>query len=147
MASTGIANGTDIALYRYVAGTAVKVANLTSNSFSRSTAMRDSSNKDTGGYETSLPGRKSWTVSADGFFSEDNNGVDSEIFGFNDLEDDWRNDRELLIMYGSQVSGDIFYKGKVYIESLENTDPDMENSTFSITLRGTGSLSRFTWSY
>ncbi len=100
MASTGINNGTISALYVYVAGVATKIADMTTNDFSVEMATRDASNKDSGGWQDILEGQKSWSMSADAYFSED------ASYGYEDLFDLWTGRTKVLVAFSSSVNGD-----------------------------------------
>lgn len=137
MASTGINNGTLSALYVYVAGVATKIADMTTNDFSVEMATRDASNKDSGGWQDILEGQKSWSMSADAYFSED------AAYGYEDLFDLWTARTKVLVAFSSEVTGDKRYKGQGYITSLSRSAPNEESETFSISIQGTGTISKY----
>lgn len=135
MAQTaGIINGTLIGIY--VAGT--KVANATSNDLDLSMALRETTNKDTSGYKTSLGGILSWTCSGEGFFAED------AAYGFDDLFAVWAARTAVTVMISSQVSGDKKYTGSALLINLKRTAPLEANTTFTVSFEGTGALTEAT---
>ena len=56
MATTGLVNGTLVALWKDIAGVPTKVANLTSTDFELSKDTIDATNKDGGSYKEFLVG-------------------------------------------------------------------------------------------
>ena len=128
MATTGIVNGTAIAIY--VGGT--KVANLISNDFNLSMATRETTNKDTSGWETSLGGLKSWECTAEGMFAED------ASYGYNDLYAVFIAGTAVTIMTSSQVSGDNKYTGQALLTKLDRAHGLEDNTTFTCSFKGTG---------
>jgi len=64
MASTGIRNGTDLLIY--IGGTAVAFS--TSHDLNLNMATRETTNKDTAGWKTSLSGVRDWDTSGEAFF-------------------------------------------------------------------------------
>jgi predicted secreted protein len=71
MATTGLVNGTLVALWKDIAGVPTKVANLTSTDFELSKDTIDATNKDGGSYKEFLVGLSGWTMNAEGIFEED----------------------------------------------------------------------------
>jgi predicted secreted protein len=69
--TTGLVNGTLVALYKDVSGTPTKIANLTSTDFELSKDTIDATNKDGGSYKEFLVGLSGWTMNAEGIFEED----------------------------------------------------------------------------
>lgn len=134
MATAGIPSGTLIGLY---VG-ATKVGNLTANGFSVNIQTRETTNKDTGGWDTFLASNGTWTMDAEGFFAED------ATYGYEDLYDALVAKTAVTIMTSSEVTGDKTYTGSAIITSLERSHPDKENVTFSVSFQGTGSLTKAT---
>jgi hypothetical protein len=134
MATTGIVNGTLIAIY--VGGT--KVANLVSNDLDISMATRETTNKDTSGWKTALGSTMSWTASAEGMFAED------ATYGFDDLFAVLTARNAVTVMTSSQVSGDKKYTGSALLTSLTRSHGLEENTSFSCSFEGTGALTEAT---
>ena len=134
MASTGVLNGT---LAKIQVG-GVTVAHLTSNSLTFDHSTRDASSKDSAGWKQSLEGQKGFSGSAEGFFAED------ATYGFTDLFDAFALRSQVTVTWTTDVAGDVEYSGACYITSLERTDGLEESSTFSVSLEGTGAVTKAT---
>ena len=132
MATLGILNGT-LAKIR-VAGTTI--AHLTSNSLTLDMSTRSASTKDSNGWKESLPGQKSFSGSAEGFFADD------ASYGFEDLYTVFINRTKVTVTLTTDVAGDIDYEGSCFITSLERTDGLEESSTFSVSFEGTGEITK-----
>lgn len=134
MATTGIASGTLGAVYIAT----VKIMNLTTNSFSVSNDTRETTNKDTAGWKTHLSTIKSWNVSAEAYFTEDSGT------GYEDMYDALVTGTAVTLRLSSAVTGDKYYEGSVLVTSLEKTDPDNDNSSWSVEFLGTGAITKGT---
>ena len=134
MASTGILNG---ALAKIQVG-GVTVAHLTSNSLTLDHSTRDASTKDSAGWKESLEGQMAFSGSAEGFFAED------ATYGYEDLYGQFILRSQVVVTWTTDVIGDQEYSGSCYITSLERTDGLEESSTFSVSLEGTGAVTKAT---
>ena len=134
MASTGILNGT---LAKIEVG-GVTVAHLTSNSLTLDHSTRDASTKDSAGWKESLEGQIAFSGSAEGFFAED------ASYGYEDLYGEFILRSKIVVTWTTSVVGDQEYSGSCYITSLERTDGLEESSTFSVSLEGTGAITKAT---
>lgn len=130
----GILNGT---LAKIQVG-GVTVAHLTSNSLTFDHSTRDASTKDSAGWKESLEGQKSFSGSAEGFFDED------AVYGYEQLFDSFAAREQVSVTWTTDVTGDTEYSGECYITSLEKTDGLEESSTFSVSLEGTGAITKAT---
>ncbi len=137
MATTGLVNGTLIALYKDVAGTLTKVANATSSDFELTRDTIDATNKDGGQYKEFLVGLAGWTMNAEGIFEEDGSatGVSAK-----DLLDDVIAGTAITVVMTSNVSGDLKVTGSAVITSFAWNAPVNDVATFSVSLQGSGSL-------
>ena len=137
MATTGLVNGTLVALYKDVSGTPTKIANLTSTDFELSKDTIDATNKDGGSYKEFLVGISSWTMTAEGIFEEDGGvtGISAK-----DLLDDIIAGAPITVVMTSLVQGDIKLSGSAIITSFAWNAPVNDVSTFSVSLQGTGDL-------
>jgi TP901-1 family phage major tail protein len=137
MATTGLVNGTLIALYKDVAGTLTKVANATSSDFELTRDTIDATNKDGGQYKEFLVGLAGWTMNAEGIFEEDASatGVSAK-----DLLDDVVAGTAITVVMTSNVSGDLKVTGSAVITSFSWNAPVNDVATFSVSLQGSGSL-------
>lgn len=137
MATTGLVNGTLIAIYKDVAGTLTKVANATSSDFELTRDTIDATNKDGGAYKEFLVGLAGWTMNAEGIFEEDGSatGISAK-----DLLDDVIAGTAVTVVMTSNVSGDIKVSGSAIISSFAWNAPVNDVATFSVSLQGTGAL-------
>ena len=137
MATTGLVNGTLIALYKDVAGTLTKVANATSSDFELTRDTIDATNKDGGQYKEFLVGLAGWTMNAEGIFEEDGSatGVSAK-----DLLDDVIAGTAITVVMTSNVSGDLKVTGSAVITSFAWNAPVNDVATFSVSLQGSGAL-------
>ena len=137
MATTGLVNGTAVALYKDISGTPTKIANLTSTDFELSKDTIDATNKDGGNYKEFLVGLSGWTMNAEGIFEEDGSatGVSAK-----DLLDDIIAGAPITVVMTSLISGDIKLSGSAVITSFAWNAPVNDVSTFSVSLQGSGAL-------
>jgi TP901-1 family phage major tail protein len=137
MATTGLVNGTLVALYKDVSGTLTKVANLTSTDFELSKDTIDATNKDGGNYKEFLVGLSGWTMNAEGIFEEDAGvtGISAK-----DLLDDIIAGAPITVVMTSNVEDDLKLSGSAIITSFAWNAPVNDVSTFSVSLQGTGAL-------
>ena len=134
MATTGVINGTLIGIY--VNGSLI--AKSTSCSIQITMATRNSSSKDSGGWEEALGGIRAWTVSGDFLDAED------AAFRFDDMFALIGSRTPVTIKMSSEVSGDKYYTGSALVNDLSRECPMEENVTGSYSLKGTGALSEAT---
>ena len=139
MATTGLVNGTLVALYKDT-GTPplVKVANLTSTDFELSKDTIDATNKDGGNYKEFLVGLSGWTMNAEGIFEEETS------IGGNlspkELLDDIIAGAPITVVMTSNVEDDLKLSGSAVITSFAWNAPVNDVSTFSVSLQGSGAL-------
>lgn len=135
MAQTvGIINGTLIGVY--VGST--KIANATSGDLDISMATRETTNKDSAGWKSSLGSTLSWSCSAEGMFAED------AAYGYDDLFTAMIARTAVAIKVSSEVVGDKLYSGNALITNLKRTAPLEGNVTFTCSFEGTGVLAEST---
>ena len=137
MATTGLVNGTLIALYKDVAGTLTKVANATSSDFELTRDTIDATNKDGGQYKEFLVGLAGWTMNAEGIFEE---SASATGISAKDLLDDVVAGTAITVVMTSNVSGDLKVTGSAVITSFSWNAPVNDVATFSVSLQGSGSL-------
>ena len=118
-----------------------KVIHSTSCSLSISVEIRDTASKDIpNGWADGETGTKSWTVSAEGLFSYDAT-IDAETrLSASDLADLISVGDKIAFEMLTGVTGDVKYTGTVIFNGLENTFPNNDNSTYSVSLTGAGPL-------
>ncbi len=128
-----VLNGTDFRLF--IGGSVVGHAKSLSISFGSSSI--DISNKDTGGWDDNLAGRKNWTASSDALVDV----TDSQ--GFEEAYDAYIAGDTVTITWG-MVSGSaidtsvVNWSGSATIESLDLSANDGEAVSYSIKLNGKG---------
>ena len=118
--TSGIVNGTLIGVY--VDGTLV--ARAVSGDLDLTMATRDTSNKDTGGWEESLEGRMSWSCSAEGMMVQNLSGNYSTLFAKLTAR------ATVTVMLSSTVTGDKKWSGSAFITNLKLTAADQSNTTW-----------------
>ena len=141
MASTSIMNSTDVVIQiSEDSGTSYDIiGRATSASLSVSMETRETTTKDSAGWQENLEGLKSWSLSGDGL-------VTYSITGEYDTPDDLftlLNNRTLVkVKFGSATSGEIDYTGDAYLVSYEQEAGVEENVTYSFGFTGTGVLTQ-----
>jgi TP901-1 family phage major tail protein len=137
MATTGLVNGTLIALYKQVGTDLTKVANLTSTDFELSKDTIDATNKDGSNYKEFLVGLSSWTMNAEGIFEED---ASTTNLSAKELLDDIIAGEPITVVMTSLENGDLKLSGSAVITSFSWNAPVNDVSTFSVSLQGSGTL-------
>lgn len=141
MAATSIMNSTDVVIQiSEDDGTTYDIiGRATSASLSVSMETRDTTNKDSAGWQENLEGLKSWSLSGDGL-------VTYSITGEYDTPDDLftllANRTLIKVKFGSATSGEIDYTGDAYLVSYEQEAGVEENVTYSFGFTGTGELTQ-----
>lgn len=141
MAATSIMNSTDVVIQiSEDDGTTYDIiGRATSASLSVSMETRDTTNKDSAGWQENLEGLKSWSLSGDGL-------VTYSIAGDYETPDDLftlLSNRTLVkVKFGSATSGEIDYTGDAYLVSYEQEAGVEENVTYSFGFTGTGVLTQ-----
>lgn len=134
MATQGVINGTLIGIY--LGGSLI--AKSTSCSIQITMATRETSSKDSGGWEEHLGAKRGFTVSGDFLDAED------AAFRFDDLFSFIGSRTPLTFKMSSEVSGDKYYTGSVLLVDLSREAPMEDNVSGSYSLKGTGALSEAT---
>ena len=131
-----ILNATDVTLsITPTGGSLTAVAHSTSASISMNMDLRDSTTKSSGGYQANLGGLRSWEVSGDAFVEIGSiTGADIE-----ELWTTWEARTAVAVKFGA--SG-MEYTGDALITSISIDAGVEENATYSISLTGTGALSK-----
>jgi predicted secreted protein len=130
MATSGIINGTAMAVYV----NEVKVAVLTGNSLSLSWPTRDTANKDSGSWMTKIPTRGNWSISGTAFFQFLSSG------GYLTLFTAMTAKSLIAVEISDATSGDHYWHGFGYLTDLSSDQPDDEATTFTFTIEGSGQL-------
>jgi predicted secreted protein len=140
MATTGVFNGTSLVVL--IGGQVI--AHSTSCSLSLAVDAPDASDKEAAGWAVEIGGQKSWSVTTDGLSTVVPGALASYV-----------STDELMILAAARtavtlkfttvtgttpVTGDVYWSGDAFIESVDIT-ADMENPvTFSVSFKGTGAL-------
>jgi predicted secreted protein len=138
MATTGITNGTLIAIYKDISGTLTKIANATSNDFSITKDMIETTNKDSAGAKEYIAGEYGYTMSVEGMFEEDAS-VGAGI-SWKEIITDLLAGTSVTIVMTSNVSGDLKLSGSAFFNDLNLTAPQNDVATFTASIQGTGAL-------
>lgn len=133
--TTGIMNGTDLAVYfNTTDGSETVLAHATECSISISESSRDTTTKQSAGWTERLEGLRDWSVSTSHLFAEDaSNGLQDIWTAFNS-----RN--EVSILFSNENTGDYRWNGRARITSIEKNAGTEDNVTYSVTFEGTGAL-------
>lgn len=133
----GLVKGTDLRIY---IGTK-KIAYEQTCTLDLSTAMIETSSKDSGDWMTQIPGRKSWSLSttiqldyADG----------TTNYTYDELLTAWLEGTVLTVTFKTATVGDTTLTGTAYIESKPIKSDDQTIATCDVTLQGTGALTKNT---
>ena len=131
-----IQNATDVLLKVTTASGLEPIAHCTSASLSVSLDLRDSTTKDSGGFQANLAGLKSWELSGEGFVEIA--GVASKADS-EELFTTMMNGTAVACTFG--LSG-MLYSGDGIITSFSIDAGVEENATYSISITGTGALTQ-----
>jgi len=138
MATTGITNGTLIAIYKDISGTLTKIANATSNDFTITKDMIETTNKDSAGAKEYIAGEYGFTMSVEGMFEEDAS-VGASI-SWKEIMTDLLAGTIVTIVMTSNVTGDLKLSASALFNDLKLTAPQNAVSTFTASIQGTGAL-------
>tara|TARA_R100001244_G_scaffold106202_3_gene78730 strand:- start:796 stop:1227 length:432 start_codon:yes stop_codon:yes gene_type:complete len=136
-----ILNGTDLFLKVGTTAEGVKiVAHATSCSLDVSMDERDLTTKNSAGWKEIGGGLKSWSLSTDALY-DPSAGADNE---FNELFSNLDDRAELFIEFTrtTETATEFIYTGKAYITSLSLSGGVEDSATYSISLAGTGELTK-----
>jgi predicted secreted protein len=141
----GILNGTKIGVY----DGSTLLAYSTSGSLSINHNLRDSSNKQSGGWSESLEGQRDWEISAEGMLAflgpSASAGTGSAIpeKTVDEMFTAYITTRATLsIVFESPDAGDYQYSGTAWLTSISMDAPLEDTSTWSMSFKGTGALTQ-----
>tara|TARA_R110000803_G_scaffold102638_9_gene170753 strand:- start:492 stop:905 length:414 start_codon:yes stop_codon:yes gene_type:complete len=136
MAQTvGVLNGTNLVIY--VDGNAV--GHATTHSITISDALRSITTKDSAGWEESLQGLRSWSLSGDGMTALD------ASYTVDDLTALITARTSVTVRFSTNNSGDQYWTGSAILESLDMSSPLEDSVTYSFSLKGTAALTNPTF--
>jgi predicted secreted protein len=142
MATTGVFNGTNLVV---LVGSEV-IAHATSCSLTVSADLPDATTKQSGGWAEEIPGLRSWSLTTDGLATVEETGSNYLV---GDIFTALSNRTKLTVKFttatgSTPITGDLYWEGDAYVESLEMTG-DMESPvTYSVSFTGTGDLTQDT---
>ena len=142
-----ILNGTELKIYSGTSGQTNLVAFAQNCTVTINNTTREISNKQSNGYKEVLESLRDWSIDVDGAYAWTDaaspnapltNGAD-DLIQTNILA----NRLQFDVIFGdNQATGDVSYKGKVYITSASMTGGTEDTATYSLTLEGTGALTQ-----
>lgn len=150
-----IINGTDLCLFITSGSSKKCIALSTTCKLGVSMSTRKIASKDSGVWEESAVGRMAWTCDSDNLFTQDfslTTGATGALSGFtyDSLMDLMIARTPITITLGSVSTSGMGYQqtlgtsrqltGTALITKLDLNAPDNDNSTFTISLEGTGPL-------
>lgn len=150
--SANVINGTDLCLFITTGATQKCIALATTCKVGVSMSTRKIASKDSGIWEDSAVGRMSWTCDSDNLFTQDFTGSTPGASGYSydSLLDLMIARTPVTVTIGMVTTSGMGYQqtlgsarhlsGTALITKIDLTAPDNDNSTFTISLEGTGAL-------
>jgi len=136
-------NGTDLIVKVGVdAAGEVIIAHATNCSLDISMSERDITTKDSAGWKEIAGGLREWSLSSDSLYdATDLGATKTDFVGLFDLVDART---KVFIEFNllSPVTGDYLYTGEGYITSLSLSGGTEETATYSVSINGTGDLTK-----
>jgi predicted secreted protein len=116
------------------------IAHSTSASISFNEDLRDVTSKDSGGYQENAGGLRSFELSADAL-----QDINADL-DFKEFYDDINERNEVIVRFAERDTGgsDVKWEGSGYISSLSMDAGVEENVTYSVTITGTGVVTKGT---
>jgi len=140
MPATSIMNSTDVVIQISTDGSTYDIiGRATSASLSVSMETRDTTTKDSAGWQENLEGLKNWSLSGDGLVTY---SISGEYETPDELFTILNNRTAIDVKFGSMTTGEIDYSGKAYLVSYEQEAGVEENVTYSFSITGTGVLTQ-----
>lgn len=128
--TAGIINGTDLCIY----DTTNKIAYSQSCKLALQMDVRDTTNKDTSGWKTVLPGLQSWTMETSGLVTFDT------TYNYGYLMALVLNKTLVTLRFKTANAGDFYYQGTGYLQNVSIDSPNQQNVTFACSFVGTAAL-------
>lgn len=136
--------GEEQILYFNIEGSFIPIGCLTSNSFSESVEMLDTTTQDNEGWKTSVPTNQSYNISFEGIQTLTPD-TGAEKYSYDYLKILKRN--RTLIDWRSQVDGIWQDEGQAYITEISENAATGELMTFSVSMEGYGKPNKITVDY
>lgn len=124
-----IKNGTLVTIY----WNGNKIAYGISSGFSINMATRDTTTKDSGGWEEKAEALRSWSASFKAYFDPGASGS-----AFDDLFADMNTRTSRTVKFTDNTSGQKEYSGTAWITKLDNSADVEKSMEFSVEFSGTG---------
>jgi predicted secreted protein len=142
-----VVKGRDLMLFRREGSALRALGAATNHTLSVTTEMQETSNKDTGKWGTSQPGRYNWTMGTENMMvTSDYDSLLEDMIAGTLLhvvfEIAANADSEAGVPVGGWVPGDGGWEGDVYITSMDANAPYADNATYSVTFTGVGALTK-----
>jgi len=134
MASTDFVNATKFGVYL----DGVLVSYSTNCSLEVSMDTREVTNKESAGNAEFRESKKSWSGSGEFIFNAD------ATFAYSDLFEAWEDRTMVTVRFSTEVNGDEYFQGSAYITGLPLNAPMEDNMSFTMSLQGTGKLTKAT---
>jgi predicted secreted protein len=147
--SANVINGTDLCLFITSGATKKCIALATTCKISTTMSTRKIASKDSGVWEESAVGRMSWSCDTDNLFTQD--AISSSAYTYDNLFDLVISRTPVVVSFGMvttsgmgypQTIGSKYLSGTALITKLDLNAKDNDNSSFTVTLEGTGALAR-----
>ena len=114
------------------------IAHSTSASISFNEDLRDITSKDSGGYQENAGGLRSFELSSDAL-----QDISADL-DFREFYDDVNERNEVIVRFAERDSG-VKWEGSGYVSSLSMDAGVEENVTYSVTITGTGVVTKGTY--
>jgi len=144
--SANVINGTDLCLFITSGATKKCIALASSCKISTSMSTRKIGTKDSGIFEESAAGRISWTCDSDNLFTQDS----ISGYTYDSLMDLHLSRTSVVITFGTTTTSGMGYPqtigtgktltGTVWISKVDLNAKDNDNSSFTVSMEGTGPL-------
>lgn len=139
MPTTGVINGTNLRLY--ADGNPIGTATSCTLSFSKE--LRETIHKDNvSGYAANESGKKSYSISFEGFATEDTSLNTVTVNSMPDVFDLFNQDAAFAWKFTTDVVGDTQWAGNGIMSEFSVTAAVEENSTISGSITGTGAVAK-----
>ena len=129
--------GEDSLFYIKYNGVWCPIACETSNSFSESVEMINTTTRDNAGWKTEIPTNQSYSISLEAVLTIDDKTANSNVLSYNKIRK-MKRERTLIEWKRETFGGWYIDSGKAYIVDISDANAVGENITFSIQLNGFG---------
>lgn len=136
----GLVNGTDLLLKVGSSGSEAIIASATSCSLEVSMDEIDQTNKDSLGWKSLIGGTRSWSVSADALYANEDQTNKSFRNLWGRIDGRSKIYVELTVTGASDTDNNVYYEGAGYVTSLSVNGGTEDQSSFSVTITGSGAL-------